>query len=74
VSLTALHGVYARTDVGIVLVVYRGTSESDDAYVGDFESMAVRWYAIDELPWEELAFVTTEQALREFVAQERGQP
>ena len=42
VTIEALHGVYARPDVGIVLVVYRGTSDSDAAIVGDFESMAVR--------------------------------
>jgi mutator protein MutT len=72
VALTGLHGVYARPDVGIVLVVYRGTSESGEAFVGDFESMAVSWFAIDEIPWEDLAFVTTEQALRELVAGMRG--
>jgi len=72
VTLTGLHGIYVRKDVGIVLIVYRGTSDSDDAFVGDFESMAVQWYALDDIPWDDLAFATTEQALREFVAQERA--
>ena len=72
VTLAGLQGVYARPDVGIVLVVYRGTSTEGEAVVGDFESLAVRWYALDEIPWDELAFDTTEQALREFVAERRG--
>lgn len=67
VTITALHGVYARPRVGITLVVYLGTSETDAAIVGDFESMAVRWYGPDEIPWAELAFETTEQALRDWL-------
>lgn len=67
VNITALHGVYSRPHVGIALIVYRGTSESDAAIVGDFESMAVRWYTLDEIPWAELAFETTEQALRDYI-------
>jgi ADP-ribose pyrophosphatase YjhB (NUDIX family) len=67
VTITALLGVYERPDVGIVLVVYRGTSATDAAVVGDFESMAVRWFAPDEIPWEELAFDTTAAALRDYV-------
>jgi ADP-ribose pyrophosphatase YjhB (NUDIX family) len=62
-----LQGVYGRPDVGIVLVVYNGESASDDARVTDPESLQVRWYGIDEIPWEELAFDTTEEALRDWV-------
>jgi ADP-ribose pyrophosphatase YjhB (NUDIX family) len=62
-----LQGVYGRADVGIALVVYNATSESGDASVTDPESLQVRWYAIDEIPWAELAFDTTEAALRDWV-------
>jgi mutator protein MutT len=68
VELGALLGVYARPQVGIVMVVYEGTSVTDAAYVADHESSAVRWYGVDEIPWPELAFDTTEQALRDWVA------
>lgn len=68
VKLRGLQGVYTRRPQGIVLVVYDGLSESDAAIVGDFESSAVRWFAIDEIPWPELAFETTEEALRDWVA------
>jgi ADP-ribose pyrophosphatase YjhB (NUDIX family) len=62
-----LHGVYARPEVGIALVVYAGESASDDARVTDPESLQVQWFGIDDIPWDELAFVTTEAALRDWV-------
>jgi mutator protein MutT len=67
VTLSGLHGVYARPHVGIVLVVYAGTSESDNAVVGDYESTAVRWYPIDGIPWDDLAFETTAAALKDWI-------
>jgi ADP-ribose pyrophosphatase YjhB (NUDIX family) len=71
VKLDGLLGVYTRPDVGIVLVVYEATSDTDAAFVGDPESRQVRWFAPDEIPWPELAFVTTEAALRDWVAKHR---
>jgi len=68
VTLGPLSGVYARPDVGIVMVVYEGTSTTDAAYVADHESLVVRWCDIGAIPWAELAFETTEQALRDWVA------
>lgn len=68
VTLAGLHGVYSRPHVGIVLVVYHGTSASDAAVVGDYESTAVRWYAIDDIPWPDLAFDTTAAALKDWIA------
>jgi ADP-ribose pyrophosphatase YjhB (NUDIX family) len=67
VTLGALLGVYARPEAGIVMVVYEGTSSSDAAYVADAESLAVRWHSVDDIPWTELAFDTTAEALREWV-------
>ncbi len=68
VTLGPIVGVYARPHVGIVMVVYEGTSSTDAAYVADHESLAVRWCDIGAIPWAELAFETTEQALRDWVA------
>jgi ADP-ribose pyrophosphatase YjhB (NUDIX family) len=68
VEILNLLGVYARPHVGIVLVVYEATSARDDATVADSESLAVRWYAADDIPWPDLAFDTTAQALREWLA------
>jgi mutator protein MutT len=67
VTLEALLGVYSRPHVGIVLIVYAATSQSGEAIVGDAESLEVRWFAVDEIPWSELAFETTEAALRDWI-------
>jgi ADP-ribose pyrophosphatase YjhB (NUDIX family) len=67
VTPTTLVGVYSRPHVGIVLVAYEGESRSDEAIVGDSESVQVRWFAKDEIPWKELAFETTEAALRDWL-------
>lgn len=67
VTLGRLHGVYTRPHVGIVMVVYEGTTATDDAYAADHESLAVRWCTTDEIPWADLAFETTEQALRDWM-------
>jgi ADP-ribose pyrophosphatase YjhB (NUDIX family) len=68
IDVEALLGVYTRPEVGIVLVVYAATSRSDAAIVGDFESLAVRWFAPDAIPWDDLAFATTTAALRDWIA------
>jgi ADP-ribose pyrophosphatase YjhB (NUDIX family) len=70
VTLTTLVGVYSRPHVGIVLVAYEGESRSDEAIVGDSESTQVRWFAKDEIPWKELAFETTEAALRDWLSRD----
>jgi ADP-ribose pyrophosphatase YjhB (NUDIX family) len=68
-----LVGVYSRPQVGIVLVAYAGESRSRDAIVGDAESSDVRWFAAGSIPWDALAFETTEAALRDWLRQ-RGNP
>ena len=68
VAIGDLLGVYSRPHVAIVLVVYVGLAAEGDAVVGDHESSEVRWFAADDIPWPELAFETTEAALRDWMA------
>jgi ADP-ribose pyrophosphatase YjhB (NUDIX family) len=68
VNPSALVGVYTRAVAGIVLVVFEGESPSDAAIVGDDESLQVRWFLPEEIPWEELAFETTAAALRDWLS------
>jgi ADP-ribose pyrophosphatase YjhB (NUDIX family) len=68
VTLTGLLGVYTREHVGIVLVVYSGSASTGDAIVGDAESLAVRWFAPNDIPWDDLAFDSTIAALRDWTA------
>lgn len=74
VELGPLLGVYARPDVGIVLIVYEGTSASTDATAADHESTEVRWFSIEDIPWPDLAFETTTAALRDCVRRHEATP
>jgi ADP-ribose pyrophosphatase YjhB (NUDIX family) len=67
VEPTSLVGVYTRPQVGIVLVAFAGESASDAATAADFESSEVGWFAFDAIPWADLAFETTEAALRDWL-------
>jgi ADP-ribose pyrophosphatase YjhB (NUDIX family) len=69
VALSGLLGVYTRPEVGIVLIVYRGISDTAQAVISDPESTELRWFAAEDIPWTELAFETTEAALRDWVRQ-----
>lgn len=62
----ALLGVYDRPGPGIVIVVYRATVASGSAGPGT-EASEVRWFRSEDIPWTELAFDTTEAALRDWV-------
>lgn len=73
VEPTTLVGVYTRPRVGIVLVAYAGESSSDAAVAADAaESLEVRWFPEGEIPWADLAFETTEAALRDWLARARS--
>ena len=66
IELGPLLGVYSRATERTVLVVFRaralgGGRETDEA-------SEVRAFAPGELPWDELAFWSTEQALRDVLA------
>ncbi len=61
----SLIGVYTRVEPGVVVIVYEGAAVGE-ASAGD-ETSEVRWFAPDEIPWDELAFDTTEWALRAWV-------
>jgi ADP-ribose pyrophosphatase YjhB (NUDIX family) len=68
VELTGLVGVYSRPQDRVVLVVFdavpRGEPRPTD------EAPEVRAFAPAELPWDQLAFWSTEQALRDLLDSE----
>lgn len=66
-----LLGVYTRSGPGVVVVVYEARALGE-ASVGD-ETSEVRWFEPHEIPWEELAFDTTQWAMRDW-ARRRGIP
>jgi ADP-ribose pyrophosphatase YjhB (NUDIX family) len=61
-------GVYADAANPIAaVVVYLATPGSEEASVTD-EATEVRYFAPPEIPWDEIAFPTTRDALRDWVA------
>ena len=63
IELTALVGVYSRPEDRVLLVVYAATLTGDPRPTD--EAPEVRAFAPADVPWDELAFWSTEQALRD---------
>ncbi len=61
IELEDLVGVYSRSEDRVVLIVYRARALGQPRTTP--EAPEVRAFAIDELPWDELAFWSTELAL-----------
>jgi len=70
VELDGLIGVYSRADERVVLVVFSAKALGPPRTTE--EATEVRAYPPGELPWDELAFWSTELALRDALA--RGYP
>lgn len=62
-----LLGVYSRPSVGLVTVVYIA-DRVDGQPVATVEAIEAALFRPDEIPWKELAFPTTELALRDWVS------
>jgi ADP-ribose pyrophosphatase YjhB (NUDIX family) len=65
----SLLGVYTRTGPGVVVIVYEADAIGE-ASAGD-ETSEVRWFADDAIPWDDLAFDTTQWALKDWLARRR---
>jgi ADP-ribose pyrophosphatase YjhB (NUDIX family) len=63
IELESLVGVYSRADERVVLVVYRARAIGRPRTTP--EAVEVRAFSPDEIPWRELAFWSTELALRD---------
>jgi ADP-ribose pyrophosphatase YjhB (NUDIX family) len=65
IELTGLVGVYSRAEDRVMLVVYAATLTGEPRPTP--EAPEIRAFAPDEVPWDELAFWSTEQALRDLL-------
>jgi ADP-ribose pyrophosphatase YjhB (NUDIX family) len=63
-----LSGVYTRTGPGVVVIVFEAQAMGEAA-AGD-ETSEVAWFHAHEIPWPEIAFDSTEAALRDWVARQ----
>jgi ADP-ribose pyrophosphatase YjhB (NUDIX family) len=66
IELGSLVGVYSRADTRAVLVVYAARALGVGRVTA--EASEVRAFTTPELPWDEMAFWSTEQALRDLLA------
>ena len=66
VELQSLVGVYSHEEERVVLIVYAATT-GDEPQTTD-EALEVQAFAPDEIPWQELAFWSTTNALKDFLA------
>lgn len=69
VTQLQLSGVYTRPEPGVVVIVYEALAVGE-AEAGD-EASEVAWFEPAKIPWGELAFDSTEWALRDW-AKRRG--
>ena len=66
VRLTRLLGVYSYPGSAVILVVYGGEVQGGSLAI-DEESLAIRAFPPAEIPWDDLAFPSTRQALQEYL-------
>ncbi|MCH7998129.1 MAG: NUDIX hydrolase [Chloroflexi bacterium] len=69
VSIGKLVGVYSRPaphTPGIVSIVYRGRITGGEVKPGR-EALEARWFRPEDIPWDELAYETTNWALRDWL-------
>jgi 8-oxo-dGTP diphosphatase len=66
IELTRLVGVYSRPEDRVVLIVFAATTTQDPQTTD--EALEVEAFKPDEIPWQELAFWSTTNALQDFLA------
>ncbi len=69
VRLTGLIGMYSYPGRTPIVIVYSARLEDGDsaAVCMDEESLEARWFAPAEIPWSDLAFPSTQDALRDYL-------
>jgi ADP-ribose pyrophosphatase YjhB (NUDIX family) len=65
IELGPLVGIYSRADSHIVLIVY--SARTAERPRPTEEASEVRAFDVASIPWEELAFWSTRDALRDFL-------
>lgn len=67
VTLDGLVGIYSYPGTTAVIIVYRARWTSGALAVDD-ESSEIRAFEVEALPWDELAFPSTRDSLRDYLA------
>jgi len=70
VRVDRLLNVYSYAETGIVMIAYCATVVGGIPGITP-ESTAIRAFRPDEIPWNDLAFPSTREALQDYIAQEK---
>ena len=71
VEIGRLVGAYSRPHGGVVTLIYEASVVGGEPLPG-VETLEVRDFAPEEIPWDELAFTTAESALKDWVLSQPG--
>jgi ADP-ribose pyrophosphatase YjhB (NUDIX family) len=71
VRVTSLLGVYSYAGRPVIVVVFTGEHVGGTLTAAD-ETLEARTFAPSEIPWDQLAFSSTFEALRDYVGQVHG--
>ena len=74
VKVGRLLGVYSYPDAGVVTVVFIGEVKRGQKPKAGQESQLVALFRPDEIPWDDLAFRSTTDALEDWLAQSLPSP
>ena len=67
VRISRLLNIYSYPDHPVIVIVYVGDVISGQPTAGE-ETLEARTFAPEQIPWAELAFPSTAQALRDYLA------
>ena len=67
VRLDRLVNIYSYPSAPVIIVVYAATALSGEL-CGDEECLEAKLFRADDLPWDELAFQSTREALRDYLS------
>ncbi|MBN1828854.1 MAG: NUDIX hydrolase [Deltaproteobacteria bacterium] len=68
IALSSLVGVYSYPDVSVAVVIYAAKAISGIPEAGD-ETLEARLFHPSDIPWEDIAFASTADGLRDYLAQ-----
>ena len=71
VTLERLFSLYSIIHINQVYLTFLARLEGDDFGAGN-ESLEVRWFDCEEIPWDEIAFSAVKHALMKWVDEDRG--
>lgn len=71
IRIDAMTGLYSYPGQTTIIIVYAATAVGG-ALRADDESLEAAWFGPDDLPWPELAFRSTNDALRDYLGRSSG--